>query len=181
MSIKRKKPTKATTAETPSLPTIINIADFRAASTGPTLLHFTAEQWKAALKNGKRVKSLPRSKVTFEAVPMPSRDGDMLVSPRGCPKGYSSVLRFIPAGSPNGLTPEPDTYDTIQPQCISENGDDGRPSVYPFTGCQMVVNLPRQPFRPPISCASTTCRRRCVLQFVRGPGNFFQAGCVCRS
>lgn len=179
MSTKRKTPPKATAAKTPSLPTITNIADYRATATGPVLLHFTKEQWKAALKNGKRVESLLSKHVTFEAVPMPGRDGDMLVSQRGCPKGYSSVLRFIPAGSPNGLTPEPNAYDTLQPQCIPENGGGGeRPRPYPFTGCQMVVNLPRQSFRPPFSCASTTCQLGCVLRFVRD-GRFFQAGCVC--
>lgn len=165
------------------MPRIINVTELRGTLRTPILLHFTAEQWKRAIKNWEKMEKLPSRAVMLEAVPMPGGRGDMLVSYRGCPPGTIPIMRFSRATSPVGLTPEPDSYDTIQPSCI-DDPDSGLPPPPPrrLGGCELVIRIGLQPRIPIFYCARTTCSRprRCVPGFQQQPDGRVQFGCICR-
>ena len=185
-------------AEKTVMPQIQNVAELRGVSRKGLLIHFTAEQWKAATKGMGRLKPGPRSKAALEAAPVPGRPGDFVIGPK-CPPGCTPVMRYQRAakrrpprpgktGSPVGYTPHPDDF--IIPECICDPDEPDLPGGgqggLNRSGCRLVIRFQRQ--RPPrafptpvITCDRTTCTRNCRLASRRLPDGRIEIFCDCRA
>ena len=77
------------------VPKIINVADVSYTLREPTLLHFTAEQWKHMLAGMKKVEKLGQHDDALEVSPMPGENGAVLAARTGkCPPDCDPVYIY---------------------------------------------------------------------------------------
>jgi len=169
---------------------IRNVMELRGTTRKGLLIHFTAEQWKAATKGMTDLEPSKKAVAALEAVPAPGRPGDWIIGTR-CPPDCTAVMRYRRATkqprnprSPVGYTPQPDDF--IIPECICEGKPDlpgGAPPGLIRVGCRMVIRFEGQGGgipRPVITCEPETCRGTCELIARRQPNGRIQLLCDCR-
>ena len=100
--------TGARSDEKVASPAVRNIAQVTDAS-GPSLLHFTAEQWKTATQDAVRVYARPRAAAWLEFAPIPGQPGAVLAAPM-CRRNplapqyaYQAELKVAPGGASKGI------------------------------------------------------------------------------
>ena len=100
--------TAARSDEKVASPAVRNIAQVTDAS-GPSLLHFTAEQWKTATQDAVRVYARPRAAAWLEFAPIPGQPGAVLAAPM-CRRNplapqyaYQAELKVAPGGASKGI------------------------------------------------------------------------------
>ena len=183
---KPKRPTAL-----PSLQ-IRNVMELRGTTRKGLLIHFTAEQWKAATKGMTVLKPSKKIVGALEAVPAPGRPGDWIIGPR-CPPDCTPVMRYRRAASrprkpggprsPVGYTPQPDDF--IIPECICDGKPEEPGEIPPRpirVGCRLVIRFERQSDivpRPVITCEAVTCEGRCELVSTNGQDGRIQLLCDC--
>jgi hypothetical protein len=149
--------------------TIIRPSMFRKAISGKVLLHLTAVEWDEAIKKGKQVPKLAPEHATFEAVPLPGGDGDMLVGVK-CPRGTISTMR-----------PNPDDITIINPECLSVPGPFPKGADPPCTlRVKTVASGPASAGGTEFFCQPSGCHGNCVLEWTKQNGSYV-LGCTCRT
>jgi hypothetical protein len=140
-------------------PNIRNISEIRGPIRKTTLIHFTAEQWKRAIRGIPVGRRLPKEGVTFEAYPIP--DGGVIGEPNCIAQPCQICVSRQPIGPRGEISFEclcrPD------PKCPPTNGGGGGPATQP---CRLVLR--RVGGFPQFVCdGSCTGTRQCRLTIVR--------------
>lgn len=63
------------TSKSTSVPQVRNIGDLKSTPRSLTLIHFTAEQWKGAIKGVKEARSIKKGRSFIEYTPLPDGGG----------------------------------------------------------------------------------------------------------
>jgi hypothetical protein len=160
-------------------PRLVNIVDLKSTPRKPTLIHFTAEQWKQATRGAKQSSSVKKGHPYVEYTPLPDDTGIVHAdcgSPS--PDEICSVRPVIdrpvpPPGPEPGPGPGPDPFlreqYPVRWECMCRPRRNNTPPVVVRPACELVVE--RAP-RLRIRCNRISCTRQCNLRLAQVNGRW---------
>lgn len=152
------------------VPRLINVAEVKATPREGTLIHFTEEQWKAAIREIPTGKALPKVGTRLTFYPLPDGGG---VIGGDCIQMPCELCRVRQVFDPKGGQLIFDCQCRPDPRCPE---DPPPPPPPPTSLCRLVIQVGS---RPLISCQSNGCQQRCRLTGVRQGGRWIIT-CACR-
>lgn len=178
----------ATSKSTP-VPQVRNIADLKSTPRNVTLIHFSAEQWKGAIKGVKEARSIRKGRSFIEYIPLPD-GGGIIHADCGSPSPTDRCSVRPVVDLPRPVPPQPGPGPRPGPElsrlpeqvpvrfectCRPASGGGSKAPVVLKPPCELIIE--RAP-RLRITCRSNSCSGRCVLTIVRD-GLRFRISCEC--
>lgn len=177
----KKRSSKASArGKSAPIPVVRNVAELlqtKKLPPGPVIIHFTKEQWTAAIRDVPSGKAVPKYGVRFDFVPNP--DGDGGFGQFNCVPGPCEICAIRQRIGPGG------TFGTQcmcrrDPRCPPGGGPGGGGGPIVVGRCELRLVRVGRLIR--IRCVSVNCTGTCRLRIVRtgqGIGSRWVIVCDC--